>query len=880
MLQIVRHLSVAEAFQAMRSQPGGLSEPEARHRLAEYGPNRLQEAPGVAWWLRLSRQFAHLMALLLWASAALAWIAGMPQLAWAIVAVNLINGSFSYWQEYQAERATAELRRMLPYRVKVQREGAVRELEAPELVPGDLFLLAEGDQIAADARVIQESALRVDQSSLTGECLPVAKTADPVTPDHLGTLDAANMVFAGSVVVAGTALALTCATGMTTEFGKIARLTAAVEDESSPLEREIRRTTRGVTYLAVGCGLLCLLMAHQMAGMTWTRAVPFSLGMVVAFVPEGLAPTLTLALALAVRRMARRQAIVKRLSAVETLGSATVICTDKTGTLTQNQMTVVACWDGQSESQVSGRGYLPQGHINGPAPSEELLRAAALCNDAHLNQDKCVGDSTEGALLTLCAKASFDYQTCRSQFPRVDVLAFDSRRKRMTTVHGRNGSWAAYTKGAPSQVLPLCRSALRGVWDPAGIRCQEDIYARQGLRVLALARRLGTSAEIPAAAELETGLEFLGLIAMCDPPRAEVPQAMQSCRRAGIRVIMITGDHGVTAQAVAEAAGLVSHDEIKVILGEQVERLTEQELVEALSRPVLFARATPEHKLRVVAALQSLGEVVAVTGDGVNDAPALKRADIGVAMGVSGSDVAREAADMVLADDSFASIVAAIEEGRGVYGNIRNFISYIFTSNTAEALPLVVFALSGGTLPLALPVMLVLAIDLGTDLLPALALGAEAPSGHLMDHSPRSKSEHLLTWGLLLRSLVYLGLLEGALTMGGFLQEYAARGIHQAWFQAPDSVYRSACTAALGATIAAQIGNLLTHRPVGAKANPLIGWGILAEILFFLTLCYVPWMQQAFGTAPISPGTWLYLLGCMPCLWLWDRVRRIFEGNK
>jgi Ca2+-transporting ATPase len=866
----------------MLSRPDGLSEPEARQRLGQYGPNRLAEEASTPWWKMLLKQFVHLMALLLWGASLLALVAGMAQLALAIVSVILINGTFSYWQEYQAEKATQELRRLLPQRVRLRREGRVRELEAWQLAPGDILLLSEGDRVSADARLLEQESLRVDQSSLSGESLPVAKSVEAIQTDHLGPLDASNTVFAGSTIVSGMAVGLVCATGMATEFGKIARLTQTLEVESSPLELEIRRTTRLVTYLALACGLVFLVLASGLAGMRLSQAVPFALGMVVAFVPEGLAPTLTLSLAMAVRRMAGRNALVKRLAAVETLGAASVICTDKTGTLTQNEMTVRACWDLLHESRVQGQGYGPEGGLEGKAEVEQLVLAAVLCNEAHLvpperngGQWTCVGDPTEAALLAFAEKCGRDYERIRAERPRLSVLPFDSRRKRMTTVHRNGDGWVAYTKGAPSMVLPHCRRAYQAEFAPEAIRAQEDVYAAQGLRVLALARRPG-SGQVPPAPQLETDLEFLGLIAMSDPPRLEVPDAIARCHRAGLRVIMITGDHGVTAEAVGRSTGLIRTPNPRIILGQQLDAMSQAELEQALRQEVIFARASPENKLKVVTALQNAGEVVAVTGDGVNDAPALKRADIGVAMGRSGSDVAREAADMILNDDSFASIVAAIEEGRAVYTNIRRFISYIFTSNTAEAVPVVVYALSAGSVPLALPVMLVLAIDLGTNMVPALALGAEKPSADSMCQPPRGRGQHLITRGLLMRSLVWLGLAEGALTMGGFFVEYANRGIYQGWAEpAAGAAYPAACTAALGATIAGQIGNLLAHRGRPAPGgNSLIGIGIATEVLAFLSLCYLPPLQHSFGTAPPSPATWLFLLACVPALWLLEAGRR------
>lgn len=621
----------------------------------------------------------------------------MPQLGWAIVIVVLINGLFSYWQEYQAERAAEALQALLPRQVIVRRESEERLVAATDVVPGDLLLLAEGAAIPADARVIVAERLRVDMSSVTGESRPVPRTAQSVEVAARVSAALPNLVFAGTSVVSGRGEAVVFATGANTEFGRIAQLTQAQTEQPSPLQRELKSVTRVVTLLAIGMGVVFFLVGTMLGGLSTVSAFVFAVGIIVANVPEGLLPTLTLALG--VRRMASRKALVKRLSSVETLGATTVILTDKTGTLTENEMTVRELWSNGFDYRLSGTGYDPTGRIesvgqNGVAPVavEELLRTAALCCDAHLVQPRdaqkrweAIGDPTEAAILVAARKAGISSEALKS-WPRLGALPFDSTRKRMTTIQEIDGERVACVKGAPSELLPRCNSIH---WNGTSASFNDvlqqlahkvhDRMARRGLRVLAIAsRRLAGEYQQNGewrVADVEEDLTLLGLIGMEDPPRREVPGAVAACKRAGIRVLMVTGDDGLTAAAIGREIGL--HEvQPRTILGTELVSLSDGELEKLLAAgEVLFARVAPEDKLRLVQICQRHGDVVAVTGDGVNDAPALKRADIGVAMGVTGTDVAREAADMVLADDNFASIVAAIEEGRAVYDNVRKFVT-------------------------------------------------------------------------------------------------------------------------------------------------------------------------------------------------------------
>jgi len=921
-LQTIPSLTIAEVYTGLETQPQGLSQAEADRRLQQSGRNVIREIKGKPLWLKFLANFTHLMATLLWLGGLIAFAAELPQLAVAIWLVNLINGLFSFWQEYRAEQATAALRKLMPTYARVLRDGLEQRILAEELVPGDVIVLAEGDQISADARLVQEAELRVDQATLTGESHPVRKTSQAVQDPRLARIELPNLIFAGTSVIAGTGRAVVFATGMVSEFGKIARLTQSVGEEASPLQQEMSSVTRTVSLIAVSVGVVFFGLALGLAGMSLAEGFIFSLGMIVAFVPEGLLPTVTLALAMGVQRMARRHALVKRLSAVETLGCTTVICTDKTGTLTQNEMTVCQMWLAGQRLTVTGVGYEPQGQIisatgavvslpnaAGGEGSEEplspedlrpLLLAAGLCNNARLlapNGDSArwniLGDPTEAALQVAARKGGLEPEREAALTPRLRELPFESRRKRMSTIHHTPTGRLAYVKGAPTEILALCTEVwhqgracpLTEAWR-GEISAANDDFARAGLRVLAIARRaLPPDLTSYSPETVEQGLTFLGLMAMMDPPRPEVSEAVEKCHRAGIRIIMITGDYGLTAESIARRIGIVRSDggPTRLITGVDLDSMPDPALSAALSEQVIFARVAPEHKLRVVSALQAMGQVVAVTGDGVNDAPALKKADIGVAMGLTGTDVAKAAANIILTDDNFASIVNAVEEGRAVYANIKKFTSYILTSNTPEAVPFIFFALSRGRIPLALNVMHILAIDLGTDMVPALALGTEPPEAGLMDRPPRNLREHVITRSLLLRAYLWLGPLQSLAAMAAFYYMYWTNGYGGQWLDLPDegALYRAATGMALAAVVTTQIGNLFAHRTERVSAfrvswlrNRLAWLGIATELLFIALIIYVPFLQNLIGTAAFPLENWLFLLAWSPALLLVDEVRK------
>ena len=899
-------VSVQEIYSWYSSGPAGLDPAESLHRLTQYGKNTLIRTKKKSVYIRFLANFMHLMAILLWIGGIAALIAQMPQLAVAVWMVNIINGLFSFWQEFRAEKAADALMQLLPIKVRVIRSGATMEIAAEDLVPGDLMVLAEGDHISADGRLVEASELRIDQSTLTGESHPVKKTADPSYDTDISRIEYQNLVFAGTNVVSGTGRAIITTTGMGTEFGKVAHLTQGIEEEKSPLQQEMVHVTRMVTVVAVSIGILFFIMLMTLTTVTLAESFIFALGMIVAFVPEGLLPTVTLALARGSQRMAKRNALIKRLSAVETLGCTSVICTDKTGTLTQNEMTVTRVWIPDALFSVTGVGYGPEGEITPDEPEsqkrmdalKEVFTAGVLCSNARLvppdasnSQWTILGDPTEAAILVAAEKSGIRYEDESRRYPRIREFPFDSRRKCMSTLHLAENDLICYLKGAPKAVLDISSMVMENgkpvlLTGEKRVRIMEvnDSFAEQGLRVLGIAQKVITSDITPENAdEVEHDMTFLGLVAMMDPPRPEVALAVKKCHRAHIRIIMITGDYGLTAKSIARRIGIITGDTPRIITGVELDQMENEDLKQALSGEVIFARVAPEHKLRVVETLRETGEIVAVTGDGVNDAPALKKADIGVAMGISGTDVAKEAADMVLTDDNFASIVNAVEEGRAVYANIKKFTGYIFTSNTPEAVPFILFAFSKGRIPLALDVMPILTIDLGTDLVPALALGSEPPEPGIMDKPPRNLKEHVITRSLLLRSYLWLGPIQSLAVMSAFLYQYWTNGYWGRIFDLPAEgpLYHSAVGMALAAVVTTQIGNVLAHRTerssilkVGFFTNRMVWAGIASELIIILIVLYVPFFQQVIGTAPFPVENWLFLFAWAPALLLAEEFRK------
>lgn len=922
-MEQIHKLSVAKAFEAFDVTPKGLTNTQAEEKQRLYGKNVIDEKKKQSALLNFIKNFTNLMAILLWVGGFIALFADMLQLAVAIWLVNVINGVFSFWQEHRASKATEALKNMLPSYARVIRDGTEQKILAEDLVVGDLMLLEEGDKISADARLVDCSDLQVNQSTLTGESNPVRKIKEAVLRDDLTQAETPNLIFAGTSVSGGNGKAIVTEIGAATEFGKIANLTQNMGEETSPLQKELDRLTKQISIIAITFGVVFLLAAMLLVKQTFASSFIFALGMIVAFIPEGLLPTVTLALAMAVQRMSKRNALVKKLSSVEALGSTSVICTDKTGTLTQNEMTVNHLWLAKQQFEVTGVGYGPEGSIlhdgktvtaNDNSDIKLLLTAAALCSNARILPPSeqsarytVLGDPTEACLGVAAQKAGIDMQHQAATTPRLRELPFDSRRKRMSTIHRLEqpieGTHSiAYIKGAPKEVMELCQSIrMNGEVKPLTselrreIMAANDSYARDGLRVLAVSYRLLHEEDrLPAAMSaytpelIEQNLVFVGLVVMADPPRPEVKEAVCKCRQAGIRIIMITGDYGLTAESIAKRIGIVTGPKPRVVSGVELEKLSDAELKQYLKDEIIFARVAPEQKLRIVSNLQEMGEIVAVTGDGVNDAPALKKADIGVAMGIAGTDVAKESADMILTDDNFASIVHAIEEGRAVYSNIRKFLLYILNSNMPEAVPSALFLFSRGAIPLPLTVMQILSIDLGTDMLPALGLGTEKPEKDIMNRPPRNPKETLLNKKLLVKAFLWYGML-GSIASA---VSYFFVNVQNGWPHVPlaggsDPVYIKATTMALAAIVFSQIGavfNCRTERQsvfkVGLLSNRQINFGIAFEIALIVILVYCAPLQAVFHTGALDVFDWLFLCIWPPVVLLLEEARKAWARKK
>jgi calcium-translocating P-type ATPase len=866
----IHHLAVHEAFKSFNSSPEGLSQVEASRRIFEFGPNRVEKLKKQSLVFNLLKGFTHFFALILWVAAGLAFLAefkdpekGMAILGLAILGVILINALFSFTQEFRAERAISALQRLLPHLVKALRDNKIMQIPAEELVPGDLILLEEGDDVPADCRLVQAFGVRVNNATITGESLAKARNEHPSQEEDL--IQSKNILLAGTSMVSGQAKALVFATGMHTEFGKIAHLTQTAGEALSPLQKEIIFLSRVVALLATGLGVVFFLIGQTLELSFWENFV-FAIGIIVANVPEGLLPTVTLALAMGSQRMARRNALIRYLPSVETLGSATVICTDKTGTLTQNRMEVKKLFLSDQFYSPAELGQYPDlKTVHCP-----FFEVAFLCENVKETEKEgkkeLLGDPMEIALVRMASRTVSDLV----MFPKVDEIPFDSDRKRLSTLHQTPRGFVLYTKGALEALLPLCHQVQIGAeiypltseLKEKFLKAQESM-ADEGLRVLAFAHR-----PIPEGYDrqhLEEEMILSGLVGLEDPPRPEVPGAIQKCKEAGIKVIMITGDHPHTAKAIAKQIGLVQSSTPVMMTGEQLRRISDAQLQLALDAPeIIFARVGADQKMRIVSALKRKKEIVAVTGDGVNDAPALRQADIGIAMGIVGTDVAREAADMILMDDNFASIVAAVEEGRAVFENIRKFLTYILTSNIPEIVPYLAFVLF--KIPLPLTIIQILAVDLGTDMLPALGLGTEKSEPGTMKKPPRSSKERLWNWPLIFRAYLFLGIMEAAAAMAAFFFVlYGAGWQYGQVLARNDFLYLQATTACLSAIIVMQVVNVFLCRSdkdsvfsLGIFSNKLILWGIIAEITLILFIDYTSWGNLLFGTAPIPAAVWLF----------------------
>jgi magnesium-transporting ATPase (P-type) len=903
-LKDIACLSVEEVFDFLGTSPKGLTSEEARKRLAKNGPNMLVKKRRASAAYRFVANLRDLFSILLLFAALLAAIGEMWQLSLIIIGVVVVNAIFGLFQEWRAEKAIETLRRWMPEYAKVIRDGELKKVLVRDLVPGDVIDLEEGDRVPADARLVEAFELWTNNVPLTGESEPQPRTNEPTEVTDSTYLDAPNLVFMSTSVAKGRGRAVVFATGMKTMFGRIADLTQEIGEELSPLQKEIAYTAKYDFVLAVVVGGIFFTVGLIWLHLTFLSSILFMIGVMVACVPEGLQVTVSSALAINVLKMLKRNVLVKRLSAVETLGSVTVICTDKTGTITKGEMTVTKIWVDDKVIQVSGVGYMPVGDfaIDGrilkkdeSAGLEKLLEICALCNSAKVEPPSdinrswsVIGDPTDGALLIATLKYGLNPQKLLAEKPTVHMIPFDSTLKRMTTVHKANGKTLVYTKGAPRSVLSTCtKISLNNKTESLTKKQLQSVeqklreFAGEGLRVIAIAYKETEDALPIANGNIEKDMVFLGLAAMKDPPRVEVKDAVKQAKQAGIKIVIITGDYGPTAQAIAEEVGITSSGQSRVIRGVDLESMSDQQIFEQVKKgEVIFARVSPEQKLRIVTVLKKNGEIVAVTGDGANDAPSLKEANIGIAMGVSGTDVARDAADLILLDDSFASIVHAVESGRAIYENIRKFIVYVFAHNWAELTPFILYVMLN--IPLPLLVVQVLAIDLGIDVIPSLALSREQPEKGIMREPPRSVTERLFNKGVFLRSL-YIGLIISAGAMFGCLSTWSMGGWHFGTLSISNPVYIKGTTMTFAGIVVAQVGNVLACRTsktsvfkTSLRSNKWIWLGIAAQISILSAIVYVPLLQNAFGTASLGLNDWLFLAMLAVIIIFAEEIRKFF----
>lgn len=847
-------LPLKQLYEELDSSPDGLSMSQVEAASRIYGPNILDSKRKDSLIVKFLHQFTNFFAILLLAGSALAFLAeylqpdqGNIYIAIALVGVVFLNAVFTFLQQYQSEKIMESFRKMMPEKVNVIRESSVVEILSKEVVPGDILLLKEGDKVPADARLIEENSLKVDNSSITGESEPQLRK---LMCTHKDILESRNMVFSGTLVQSGNGKALVYGTGMNTQIGRILKLTNETREVDTPLHKELRHFIKIISTIAIVLGVsfffVSLLVGKQLFG-----SLIFAIGIIVANVPEGLLPTVTFCLTIASKRMAKKNALVKNLESVETLGSTTVICTDKTGTITENRMSVSSLYIDLEERSAYDK------KVQKMKSFSKLLDTMVLCNNSRVEDKDFLGDPTETALMRYCSDRT-KISGLLKKHKRLHESPFDSKTKRMITTNRTGRSMTAYLKGAPEVVIRKCDSVLVGgkVSRLTDKRRKEimksyELFASRGERVLAFASKVTNTEKAK-----EDCFTFIGLAGLLDPPRKEVADALAKCRTAGIRVIMITGDFSLTAEAIARKVGMI-RERSYVVTGDRLAKMDDEELKAALKKEgVLFARTNPMQKLRIVKALQSMGEVVTVTGDGVNDAPALKNADMGVAMGMIGTEVARESSDMVLLDDNFATIVNAVEEGRTIFENIKKFIAYILTSNIPEILPFIAFVLL--QIPLPLSVILILSIDLGTDILPAIGMGTEKPESDVMKKSPRSRKERLLSKNLLFMSYGIVGMIQAA---AGFFSYFFVlyRG-GWTWgmdLAMTDPLYLKAVSAFFASIIICQIADVLICRTrrqsifkVGILSNRIVNIGILTELALLYLIVFVA--NGFFGTHPLT----------------------------
>ena len=903
---------VDEVYRRLQSGPDGLTGDKAADRLQKYGPNTLPSAKKRSLTSRTILQIRNAFNLLLLFASSLSFFSGYAysdpgsvQMGAAILAVVIINVAFSIFQEYRAEQAVQTITKMIPTKAKVLRNAIEVEVEVSEVVPGDIVVLDEGDRVPADLRLVSAFEVSVDNSILTGESEALRRFVD-MTPGMTtnNVAEYQNLLFAGTTMVSGVARGVVLTTGKDTQFGRIVALSSQIEDPLSPLQRDIDRTAKLNLVLSVAVGALFFLVAKTFVNLTVIESILFAIGVMISLVPEGFQLTVSLSLAITALGMAKRNVVVKRLSAIETIGSMTVLCVDKTGTITSGEMMVEKLWAAGKVFEVTGDGYSPDGFVTVEGrrinPQERphlvsLFEVSAFCTNAKLvaptdriGRWAVLGDPTDGAFLVFAGKGDFNAVAAVVESPRTWLLPFDSARRMMTVIHGSaDGGLKAYTKGSCYDVLTRCTSIFYGgKTEPLSEGMRDEVtrqitgFASDGYRVLAMASR-ELSPGVEAKSELvETEMTFLGLAALRDPPRPKTEAAVRQAKRAGVRVMMITGDHELTAEAVARKVGIISDTKHVAVTGSELNRMGDDELSKVLDAPeIVFARTTPEHKLRVVSALMAKGESVAVTGDGVNDSPALIEANVGIAMGAGGTDVARESADMVLLDNDFTSIVEGLRLGRATYDNLRKFVYYVYTHNFAELVTFVAFIILGTPLPLL--VIQVLAIDLLLEIPVSLALITEPPESDVLERPPRARSVKLMGGETLGRAAI-IGAIVGSIAVLYAFNVWGRGGWHYGAATIADPrVYAMGTTAVMVGIMMGQLGNLISTR-VGLhsaiKSNPFsnkwIPIGILAELALLALIVYAPFLQPIFGTAALAPADWLALSLLAPAVLLIDEARK------
>ncbi|MDD4308420.1 MAG: cation-transporting P-type ATPase [Thermoplasmata archaeon] len=904
-----------ELYAKLRAKKGGLTADEAVQRLKEHGPNILPEQKKKPLMFKFFEHLGNLFNILLLVAAGLSFFVGVTtndqtsyQMSFAIVAVVLISIVFTLFQEKRAQKTVDAIKDLVPRQAKALRDGQTVKVPVADIVPGDIIYLEDGDKVPADARLIECFSLSVDNSILTGESNLQKLKAECAATGEEADVDLykrRNILFAGTTIGSGNGTAVVLATGADTEFGRIVSLAQSVVETKSPLQKQLDGTARLNFVAAISVGITFFIASQFYLHLDFMTSIIFMIGVMICLVPEGLQITVTLSLALSSLAMSKRQVVVKRLSSVETLGSCTVICSDKTGTITEGQMTVRKIWIGGESFHVSGEGYDPEGTVspdNGAANLQEredftlLCRVAALDSTATLvppldrtkSRWTAVGDSTDAALTCLAAKSGYAPKKLMTEQPRVGMLPFDSNRMMMSSIHAHSGRVVCYTKGAGNAVISRCRTVY---WDGQIVPLTEEIkeritvqieaYAKDTYRVIALAfRPLPSESEPYTSDAVEVDLTFIGLTAIYDPPRLEVPEAISKARTAGIKVVMITGDNEVTAEAIARKVGIISGEQYRVISGRDLAKMSDGDLLDEIgARELVFARITPEQKLRIVKAFKAKGEIVAVTGDGVNDAPALLEADIGVAMGLAGTDVARESADMVLLDDNFASIVNGIEEGRAVFDNLKKFIVYVFCHNWSEMVAFLAFVLLGCPLPLA--VIQVLLIDLFLEIPSGLSLTNEPPEPGTMEQPPRKKGVKLFDKWAMARA-AYIGFTIGVYTLMWVFFYWSQHGWQFGEQTIADQgVYLSGMTIMTVGVVAGQLGVLFAMRTgkksgflVGFRRNKWLVWAAIIEIVGIILVIHIPVVNSFFSLSPIPIEFWLALYLIAPVVFLMEEFRK------